>query len=117
MATDDSTRGGQSAARPSDKLPLPQLLETSADQGSVDPALTSALSDAIEDERSRLMRVESLIECLLAAMDNDDDAGTEAPYYPNVIEMMYELVQETIDKLDSVNVKPLIRELITDSNR
>lgn len=76
---------------------------------SVDIKLDAPLMLAIEEERARLMQVESLLDCLLAAMDKDGD-DTGDPYYPSVIELARELVNRTIEQLDSVKLKPLIQQ-------
>lgn len=77
---------------------------------SVDIKLDAPLLLAIEEERARLMQVESLLDCLLAAMDNDGDDDAGDPYYPSVIELARELVNRTIEQLDSVKLKPLIQQ-------
>lgn len=78
---------------------------------SVDIKLDAPLMLAIEEERARLMQVESLLDCLLTAMDNDGDDNADVPYYPSVIELARELVNRTIEQLDSVKLKPLLQQI------
>ena len=73
--------------------------------------LDAPLLQAIEEERARLMQVESLLDCMLVAMDNDDDSDAEDPYYPNIIELARELVNKVIGQLDTVKLKPLIQQV------
>lgn len=75
-------------------------------------ALTCALTEAIELERERLMKAESLIHCLLVALESDDHENqAEIPYFPTIVAMIAELVSFTIDQLDSQKLDPLIQAL------
>lgn len=62
---------------------------------------------AIERERRRLMKAESLLSCVLAAMEQDEHV-VEGVYYPDVIEQARELLNAAIDKLDSMHMRPLL---------
>ena len=68
------------------------------------------LTQIIEGERARLMRVHSVLSCLTLAMDHMDydESDPRGPDCPLVIEIVRDLVQESIDRLDSVHVDPLI---------
>ena len=85
-----------------------------AQSPSTDSFLKSSLDlmVAIEVERARLMKAESLLHCACLAMDYDDgfDDG-ERPYYPDVIELARELVNQTLAQLDSVTLGPMIEKL------
>lgn len=72
MAAKDSTRRRRAAARPRSTLPSPEPLNASLGRSSDDSAPMSALIEAIEHERNRLMTAESLLDCFLAAMESDD---------------------------------------------
>lgn len=110
MAAKDSTRGRRAAAPARDKLLSPKSFNASLDRNRSDSALMSALTEVIEDERNRLMTAESLLDCVLAAIDGDGDGDLEGPYYPGVIGFAREVVHETLDKFDSVTLKRLIRQ-------
>lgn len=47
------------------------------------------------------MTAHSLLSCVCLAMENDDGANPCRPYYPELIEMARNLVNESINRLDS----------------
>lgn len=67
------------------------------------------LIEAIEAERSRLMKVESILNCALVAMDCEEEAN--GPYYPDILQLAQELVNQSIDQLDSLKLRPMIEAL------
>lgn len=67
------------------------------------------LLEVIEAERTRLMQAESLLQCLLVALE-DEEVETRGPYYPQVIELARELLTRSIDHLDSLRLRPLIEQ-------
>lgn len=68
-----------------------------------------ALHDAIETERGRLSQAQSMLECLHMAMENADDCGSKSgTYYPDVIEVAMDLVRESVRRLDSLYIRPLV---------
>lgn len=70
------------------------------------------LAEIIEQERTRLMQAESLLHCLLTAMDNDS-SESHGPYYPGVIQMAKDMVRRSIDQLDSLRLRPTFERLST----
>jgi hypothetical protein len=73
---------------------------------------TLELIEAIEVERARLMKAESILHCAIIAMTEDDDFDDgETPYYPSVIEMARDLVNQALEQLDSVKLGPMIEKL------
>jgi hypothetical protein len=72
------------------------------------PAAMADLEDAIEDERARLMDAESILHCVVIAMSEGDPADTHAPYYQNVIGIAREILVESINRLDSVRMRPIL---------
>lgn len=58
----------------------------------------------VELQRSRLMDAEALLDCVIAAMDDDGRLDETGPSYPNVVCIVRALVHSVIDLLDSVNV-------------
>ena len=63
-----------------------------------------SLHEAIELERENLSKVESILACMVASMECDADA-VSGPYYPDVAQIARELVERSIDRLDSFNLK------------
>jgi hypothetical protein len=59
------------------------------------------LHDAIEAERGNLSKAESLLGCLMIAMEYETDSMT-APYYPDVAQVARDLVRQSINGLDSL---------------
>jgi 7-cyano-7-deazaguanine synthase len=68
-----------------------------------------ALHEAIEAERSRLSQAQSMLECLYLALDKADDSDPKHQiYYPDVVEMVLGIVRESVNRLDSVYIRPLV---------
>jgi hypothetical protein len=63
-----------------------------------------SLHEAIETERGNLAKAESLLGCLIIAMEYGDSESHE-PYYPDVAEAALELVRRSINGLDSVTLQ------------
>lgn len=82
--------------------------------------LPEAIEDAIEEERSRLMRAETILQCVLVAMNDndgfgDDDRDVDGPHYPTMIELARDLLNLSIRRLDSVNLNQ-VREVESDED-
>jgi hypothetical protein len=84
---------------------------TGADDLPVDSTLMADPDwlDAIEEERHRLMKAEAILDCVLLAMAENDGCGDSPPHYPSVLKIARDLVNQSIDQLDSVRLKPMIR--------
>lgn len=63
----------------------------------------AALEHAIERERARLMKAHAVLGCVALALDCDSNQEPH-PYYPVVVELARDLVNESINRLDSVNL-------------
>jgi hypothetical protein len=74
-------------------------------------SLPSAVEDAIEVERERLMRAHTLLSCAAIAMDAEDLAF-EGPHYLTIIEMSRDLVSQAIN-----NLEPMVLECSTPTHR
>jgi hypothetical protein len=72
-------------------------------------ASTPDLLEVVEAERTRLMQAESLLQCLLVALEGEE-VETRSPYYPHVIELACELLTRSIGQLDSLRLRPLIEQ-------
>ncbi|HEX5420636.1 MAG TPA: hypothetical protein VFY39_11600 [Gammaproteobacteria bacterium] len=68
----------------------------------------AALEQAIEQERARLMKAHAVLGCIVLALDCERSNEPGRPYYPVVVELARELVNESINGLDSVNIHPLL---------
>jgi hypothetical protein len=79
-----------------------------------EPAQAGALEiveEAIERERARLMNAETILHCVVIAMDEAECVSSHGPYFPNIIGMARELVIESINQLDSVQIGPMLEKL------
>jgi hypothetical protein len=76
----------------------------------------SAQTEAIELERDNLAKADSLLGCLVIAMEyGTDSAG--APYYPDVAQIARDLVQQSLRGLDAVNLQRPLRDKVKDEIR
>lgn len=82
------------------------------------------LIEAIEEERHRLMKAEAVLNCVLLAMNDEqeciDEDGCEEddecieghrPHYPSVLDVARDLVNQSINQLDSVRLRPMIEQI------
>ncbi len=68
-----------------------------------------SLHEAIEAERSRLLRAHSLLNCLYLALENPDGSDPDRQVYcPDIVDMVRDIVQESVNRLDSVSMRPLV---------
>lgn len=87
--------------------------DTESDQTNA-PTARGAVEDAIEDERARLMDAETILHCVVIAMNETDPSDTHGPYYQNVIEVARDLVVESINRLDSVRMRPMLERFASE---
>jgi hypothetical protein len=59
------------------------------------------LHEAIEAERGNLSKAESVLGCLMIAMEYETDSIDE-PHYPDVAQIAREMVRQSINNLDSL---------------
>jgi hypothetical protein len=72
------------------------------------------LHEAIEEERGNLSKTESLLGCLAISLEHETDPAA-APYYPDVASLARDLLKQSIDRLDSLNLqKRLLRNRVRD---
>jgi hypothetical protein len=75
------------------------------------------LQAAIEAERDNLARAESVLGCLVVAMEYEPPSA-EGPYYPDVARVARELVKQSIRGLDSFTLQQhLLRNKIEEELR
>lgn len=65
------------------------------------------LEDAIETERMRLGRAQSVLGCLRVALTYDEE--DRSLDFADVVEVARTLIREAIDGLDSVTLRPLTK--------
>jgi hypothetical protein len=65
------------------------------------------LHEAIETERGNLAKAESLLGCMVIAMEYETDSVT-GPYYPDVARIARDMVRQSINSLDSLTLQQLL---------
>jgi len=71
-------------------------------------AVPEGVERAIEAERDNLCKAESLLGCLAIAMEHgawEHEDEVVPPYYPDVARMARNLVRQSINALDSLNLE------------
>lgn len=58
----------------------------------------------IEKERRNLAKAEAVLGCLAIVMEERPEQDDSSPYYPDVAEVVLDMVRHSIDRLDSVNL-------------
>lgn len=72
---------------------------------------SAALEAVIEDERSSLMTVEALLDCIVLAMDAHEGASIHGPAYPALVMLARDLLRQSIDRLDSMRLQSMLLEV------
>jgi hypothetical protein len=75
--------------------------------GSDEPVLGSKLQQQVETERARLTRAEGCLDCMRAAIDyiiEGSATDCDLSDLGDVADITRELVHETINRLDSINL-------------
>ncbi len=70
-------------------------------------AIPDGLRGAIEAERGKLVKAESLLGCLAISLEYGCDSLVR-PYYPDVAQVACDLVRQSIDGLDSLTLERLM---------
>lgn len=105
---DRRKKSARAAARKSVKNPhRPPTKCTPATETDFE-SFESPLEEAIENERERLSQAQAILGCLHMVLEDPDEDGDDAPYYPYLIDMAQKLVREAVNRLDSVYLGPLI---------
>lgn len=73
-------------------------------RSAADLSLPEVLEDLLDQERFRLMQAHTILNCAVLAMEADDNSRGDGPHYPSLIEMARDLINESINRLDSVNL-------------
>jgi len=53
------------------------------------------------------MKAHAILSCMALAMENDDGSNTRRPYYPVLIELARDLVNESVAGLDPNRLAPI----------
>jgi len=70
-----------------------------------------ALHKAIDMQRDNLSRAQSILTCMVAAMEHEGDQLI-SPYFPEVTQTVRELVERSIDGLDPFVLKQRLRDKV-----
>ena len=95
MATKKSTPGTRSRRNTSPSPAAPAFIP-------------EPLQDHIEAQRARLMDAEAALDCIAAALEDDERMNLPGPYYPRALRIARDIFRATIDQLDSVRVKSCV---------
>jgi hypothetical protein len=68
-------------------------------------SIPEPVCEAIEVERDNLSKAESILGCLVIAMEYGNRADNSGPYYPDVAQIARELVRKSINGLDSLRLQ------------
>jgi len=90
--------------------------ETQAESVCVGNALNpERIWSIIDDERMRLMKAHSILQCVAIAMEAEQVCASDGPYWPSVIESALEMINESLRRLDGP--KSLLRAFASDQNK
>jgi hypothetical protein len=80
--------------------------QTTRNQNRRDVPAETSLAQAIEAERARLLQVSSMLHCLYEVLLYAE--GDEAVTYAETAHLAAILIDESVERLDSVRLKPMI---------
>jgi hypothetical protein len=83
----------------------PRNAQSSRAKSAPRHVIPEPVEDLIEEERERLMRAHTVLDCTLMSMNDDDSMPTDGPHYPSLIEIARDLVNESIRQLDVTNLQ------------
>jgi hypothetical protein len=75
--------------------------------------IATRLEQTIEEQRAQLLQAHGVLMCLYEALLYADDA--DAVNYAQAAQAAANLVNEAVEKLDSVRLRPMLAELIPNS--
>ena len=111
MSTQRQTFTNQESSRRRDRQPAKR--HTSGRQDEV--RVPEPLQEAIDIERGNLSKAESILGCLVIAMESASE-GAGGPYYPDVAQIARELVRKSINGLDSLTLQQrLLRDKVEEA--
>jgi hypothetical protein len=80
--------------------------QTTRNQNTRDVPAETSLAQAIEAERARLLQVSSMLHCLYEVLLYAE--GDDAVTYAETAHLAAILIDESVERLDSVRLKPMI---------
>jgi hypothetical protein len=95
MAAKKSTSGTRSSKNSKQKPAVPVF-----DSGP--------LLGYVEDQCSRLMDAEAVLDCALVAMEEEGHVDPEGPYYPGVMRAARDIMSDVVKQLDSEKLQAVI---------
>lgn len=72
--------------------------------------ILTRLEAVIETERRNLSKAEAVLGCLAIAMEERPDQDENSPYYPDVAEVVLDMVRHSVNQLDSTNLARVMAE-------
>jgi hypothetical protein len=84
---------------------------TTDETNYLNSAPSSSLRDIIEEERTRLQTVLTVLGCTKVAINNDRCADEHQFLYGDMIELARRMIDETTDRLDSVHLRGFYDQL------
>jgi hypothetical protein len=78
-----------------------------------DRRLISPLEEALEEERTRLMLADSVLGCLQIALDPEAIRVTPEPYFPEVLELARQHINQSVRKLEYEEIRRLIQSSVS----
>ena len=80
--------------------------QTTRNQNTQDVPAETSLQQAIEAERARLLQVSCVLHCLYEVLPYAD--GDDAVTYAEAAHLAATLIDESVERLDSVRIGPMI---------
>ena len=70
--------------------------------------LITPLEEALEEERTRLMLANSMLGCLQIALDPEAVRVTPVVYFPEVLELAREFINQSVNQLEYEEIRRLL---------
>jgi hypothetical protein len=70
--------------------------------------LISVIEEALEEERTRLMLVSSMLGCVQIALDPEAISVAPAVYFPEVLELARQLINTSVRRLEYEEIRRLL---------
>jgi hypothetical protein len=84
--------------------------------GKEESDLLSVIEEALEEERSRLMLVNSMLGCVQIALDPEAISIAPAVYFPEVLEMARQLINMSVRRLEYEEIRRLLHRSMGSAN-
>jgi len=84
--------------------------------GKEDRDLVSVIEEALEEERTRLMLVNSMLGCVQIALDPEAISVAPAVYFPEVLELARQLINTSVQRLEYEEIRRLLHRRMGGAN-